>query len=390
MTPSSGFVLDRSGLLTEAESAFVRRLRDIGRAELADGLLDTHDQGGLSDAEVLLRLGKLGLLELLFNDVPGVGAAMRLCLLRETLAFYSERAETSVALQGLGTYPILQCGSDALIAAWLPRIRRGEAMAAFALSEPGAGSDLSALSLSARPAPDGTWTLTGRKKWISNAPHADFYVVFARVEGQGRGGISAFVVRRGSEGLSGAPLSMISPHALGELNFERVRVGAYDILGREGDGMRVALRTLDLFRPSVGAFAVGMSEAAYMLSCEWVRSREIYGGVLGDLDSVRQTIARMRVRIDAARLLIYRAARALDSDAGLAVTKGFSAAAKVEATETAQWVVDRAIQLHGARALEVGHRLERLYREVRAPRIYEGASEVQYSIIANCELGPRR
>ncbi|OEV24496.1 acyl-CoA dehydrogenase, partial [Streptomyces nanshensis] len=256
------------------------------------------------------------------------------------------------------------------------------------------GSDAAALALHAEPdggagdddpagSPDG-WRLTGTKTWISNAPWAEFYTVFARTgEAPGARGVTAFLVPADRPGLHGEPLDMLAPHALGTLTFDAVPVTRADLLGAPGAGFRVAMRTLNLFRPSVGAFAVGMAQAALDASLEHADSRAAFGGTLRDLQSVSHRLAEMATRTEAARLLVYAAACAYDgSDGEGADLARRSAMAKLLATETAQDVVDAAVQIHGAAALQRGHLLEHLYREVRAPRIYEGASEVQRSLIA--------
>ena len=269
---------------------------------------------------------------------------------------------------------------------WLPAVAAGDAVAAFALTEPEAGSDAAALALRAEPDGPG-WRLTGEKIWISNAPEADFYTVFARTTpGAGARGVSAFVVPADRPGLGGEHLDMISPHPIGRLVFDGVPVHADELLGEQDRGFRVAMRTLDLFRPSVGAFAVGMAQAATDAAVAHAGTRTAFGGTLKDQQAVSHLLAEMATRTEAARLLVYAAATAYDAAAGAgAGGKGLaakSAMAKLFATETAQFVVDAAVQIHGARALRRGHLLEHLYREVRAPRIYEGASEVQRTIIA--------
>ncbi len=340
---------------------------------------------GRVDRELVRALGELGLLRRLF---PGVGddatsreaAALDLCLLREALATVCTEAETALALQGLGTYPVLQSGSDELVRRWVPAVARGEAVAGFALTEPEAGSDAAALALDAKPDGD-AWRLSGEKVWISNAPDADFYSVFARTTADaGARGISAFLVAGDAEGLTGERLDMLSPHPIGRLVFDGVRVTSDDLLGEPDEGFKVAMRTLDLFRPSVGAFAVGMAQAALDAAVAHADERHAFGGPLRRLQSVGHTLAEMATRVETARLMVYRAGAAYDERRpGISTS---SAMAKLVATEAAQWVVDQAIQIHGARALQRGHLLEHLYREVRAPRIYEGATEVQRSIIA--------
>jgi acyl-CoA dehydrogenase len=311
-------------------------------------------------------------------------SALELCVLREALARGCTEAETALALQGLGAEPIAAAGADALAARWLPAVAAGEAVAAFALSEPQAGSDAAAIELAAEPDGDG-WRLTGEKAWISNAPDADLYTVFARTapggaHGSRTRGITAFAVPGDAPGLQGEHLDLLAPHAIGRLAFDGVRVGREQVLGRVDEGFALAMRTLDRYRPSVGAFAVGMAQAALEAAVAHAASRSTFGRPLRDFQAVSHAIAEMATRTEAARLLVYAAASRYDAGAG-DMTR-FAAMAKLYATETAQWVVDAAVQVHGARALVRGHLLEHLYRDVRAPRIYEGTSEIQRTIIA--------
>ncbi|WP_199239457.1 acyl-CoA dehydrogenase [Streptomyces sp. ICBB 8177] len=351
------------------------------RGQAAHRLRPIAEKGepGRVNRPLLAELGRLGLLDRLFPH-QGRPSATELCLLRESLARECTEAETALALQGLGGHPLLR--SPKLAARWLPGITTGGVVAAFALTEPDAGSDAAALSLRAEPAPDGDgWRLTGTKCWISNAPEADLYTVFARTTpGAGSRGVTAFAVPADRPGLTGERLEMLSPHPIGRLDFDAVPVGREDVLGEVDHGFRVAMSTLNLFRPSVGAFAVGMAQAALEAAVAHAGSRSAFGGPLKDLQSVGHTLAEMATRTEAARLLVLAAARAYDTGAPDIAKR--SAMAKLFATETAQYVVDAAVQLHGARALERGHLLEHLYREVRAPRVYEGATEVQRSIIA--------
>jgi len=352
----------------------------------ADALEAIDPVHGAVNRPLVEALGREGLLRGLFggrpDEPPRDAAAMQLCLLREMLATVNTEAETALALQGLGSYPILQSGTDAIRDRWIPGVASGDVVPAFALSEPDAGSDAGALTLEARPDGDG-WTLHGTKTWISNAPDADVYSVFARTTpGTKARGITAFAVAGDAPGLSGERLDMVAPHALGTLRFDGVPVTRDDLLGEVDQGFAVAMRTLDLFRPSVGAFAVGMGQAALDASLAWARERQLFGAALIDQQATQHTLAEMSTRIEAGRLLVRRAAAAYDAGAPAHVVTTTAAQAKLFATETAQWVVDQAVQLHGARALQRGHLLERLYREVRAPRIYEGASEVQRTIIA--------
>jgi len=369
--------------LTADQRAFAAEVRSLGARELAPRA--EAGEPGRVNRELIKAMGRFGLLARLFPGVAGgqpsrEAPATDLCLLRESLATQSTEAETALALQGLGSYPVLQSGQAEQVRRWLPAVAAGDAVAAFALSEPGAGSDAAALELAAEPDGSG-WRLTGEKMWISNAPEADFYTVFARTTAGARArGVSAFVVPADRPGLSGEHLDMVSPHPIGMLSFDGVPVLAGELLGERDRGFVVAMRTLDLFRPSVGAFAVGMAQAALDAAVAHASTRAAFGGPLTDQQAVAHLLAEMATRTEAARLLVYSAAAALDE--GTAAVAGRSAMAKLLATETAQFVVDAAVQIHGARALQRGHLLEHLYREVRAPRIYEGASEIQRTIIA--------
>jgi acyl-CoA dehydrogenase len=392
--------------LTGQQQAFAEQVRTIA----ADQLRPLAEAGrpGRVNRELVKAMGQLGLLPRLFpgqgrggtggraappyaggpgGSPPRTVSATDLCLLREALATQSTEAETALALQGLGAYPILQSGQEDTVRRWLPAVACGDAVAAFALTEPEAGSDAAALALKAEPDGDG-WRLTGAKTWISNAPEADVYTVFARTTpGAGARGVSAFAVPADRPGLRGEHLDMISPHPIGSLTFDGVRVERTELIGEPDRGFRVAMRTLDLFRPSVGAFAVGMAQAALDAAVRHAGTRSAFGGPLKDQQAVSHLLAEMATRTEAARLMVYAAAAAYDADSeeGRGGRRGItarSAMAKLFATEAAQFVVDAAVQIHGARALRQGHLLEHLYREVRAPRIYEGASEVQRSIIA--------
>jgi alkylation response protein AidB-like acyl-CoA dehydrogenase len=353
---------------------------------------------GRVNRPLVRALGETGLLGRLFpTPLGGTGgegvSATELCRLREALARECTEAETALALQGLGTYPLVQSGSDDLARRFVPAVARGEAVAAFALSEPGAGTDAAALALAAEPDGD-RWRLTGEKTWISNAPDADLSTVFARSSPDaGARGVTAFVVTGDAPGLSGEPIAMLAPHAIGRLVFDGVSVGPEDVLGEVNAGFRVAMRTLDLFRPSVGAFAVGMAETALDHAVAHAGERRAFGRPIAEFQAVSHALADMATRTQAARLLVYDAARAYDEgrsdhEGGTGDITRLAAMAKLYATETAQFVVDAAVQILGARALVAGHPLEHLYREVRAPRIYEGTSEIQRTIIARALLRP--
>jgi acyl-CoA dehydrogenase len=369
--------------LTEQQQAFAHWARDLASTHLAHTATDEH---GHVDRILLRTMGDLVLLRGLFggkpDEPPTDAAALQLCLLRESIAQVNGTAETALALQGLGSYPILQAGTPELVERWIPRVVSGDAVAAFALSEPTAGSDAAALALRAER--DGTgWRLTGEKMWISNAPEADVYSVFARTTPDaGARGITGFAVTGDSEGLSGEHLEMLAPHPIGRLQFDAVYVGPEAVLGELDRGFAVAMSTLDLFRPSVGAFAVGMAQAALDATIGYVGARQVFGAPLASQQAVRHRIADLGTELEAARLLVYSAAAAYDEGTEPELQPRRSAMAKLFATEAAQRVVDACVQLHGAVALRRGHLLERLYRDVRALRIYEGASEVQQVVIA--------
>jgi alkylation response protein AidB-like acyl-CoA dehydrogenase len=371
--------------LTEEERALLAECEGLATETFAPIAL-AHEEAGKGselDRELIGAIAAAGLYDRLYKrgeDGSWAVKAMDLCLIREGLARGSTAAETAFALQGLGSFPLLQSGTDAMVAEWVPRLASGEAVAAFALSEPDAGTDVAALSLRAEAVDDG-YVLNGEKVWISNAPEADLYTVFARTtEGAGARGLTGFAVPRESPGLSGEAIEMLSPHPIGRVVFEDVVVPAEAVLGEVDRGMSVAMRTLDLFRPSVGAFAIGMAEAALAAAVAHAAEREAFGGRLKDLQAVSHKLAEIATRIQAARLLVHDAARSFDR--GLRPITQVAAMAKLMATEVAQEAVDAAVQTLGARALVRGHLLEHLYRDVRAPRIYEGASEIQREIIA--------
>lgn len=370
--------------LTEEQRRLVEEAGRIARESLAP--VAAAGTPGRVNRPLVRALAEAGLLGRLFPSAAGGSreddavSALELCLLREALAMESTEAETALAMQGLGTYPVLQSGRDEAVRRWVPAVAGGEAVAAFALSEPGAGSDAGAIELRAEPDGDG-WRLSGVKTWISNAPDADLYTVFARTTPGARArGVTAFAVPGDAPGLSGASLELLSEHPIGRLELDGVRVPAEHVLGEVDAGFKVAMRTLDLFRPSVGAFAVGMAQAALDAAVAHAGAREAFGRPLREFQAVSHRLAEMATRTEAARLMVYAAASAVD--AGSPGVTRRSAMAKLFATETAQLVVDAAVQVHGAAALERGHLLERLYREVRAPRIYEGTSEIQREVIA--------
>lgn len=346
---------------------------------------------GRLNRPLLAALGETLIPRLFPRSVGGVHdssvSATELCLLREELGRTFPEAETALALQGLGSYPILFQATDEVRALWMPQIAAGTAVAAFALTEPDAGSDAASISMEATRDGDG-WRISGEKIWISNAPDADIYTLFARTDpGAGARGVTAFALPGSTDGVSGEAIDMVAPHVIGSLTLDGAWLPDSHVLGKVNQGFRVAMETLDLFRPSVGAYTLGMAQSALDATVAYTASREAFGGTLSDLQAVQHKVADMAVSVAASRHLIYDAALCYDNkEAGLT---GKSAMAKLFATEAAQRVIDDAVQLHGAVALRQGHLLEKLYREVRAPRIYEGASEVQRSIIARNLYSPR-
>jgi acyl-CoA dehydrogenase len=288
-------------------------------------------------------------------------------------------------MQGLGAGPISLFGTAAQRAAWLPKTRTGKAIAAFALSEAASGSDVANITTAARKDGDG-YVLDGEKYWISNGGIADLYVVFARTgEAPGARGLSAFIVEGSNPGLSIAErIEVIAPHPLARLAFKNCRVSADALIGKAGDGFKIAMATLDVFRTTVGAAALGFARRALDETLKRAATRNLFGAPLGDLQMVQGHLADMALDIDAAALLVYRAA--WTKDQGAARVTREAAMAKLHATEAAQRVIDTAVQIHGGDGVRSGHPVETLYREIRALRIYEGASDVQKVVIARSLL----
>lgn len=312
----------------------------------------------------------------------GAGQAIdtrAICLLRETLARYNGLADFAFAMQGLGSGAISLQGTPAQRERYLPRVARGEALAAFALSEPEAGSDVAAMQCSAVADGD-DYIINGEKTWISNGGIADFYVLFARTgEAPGARGISAFIVDAGLPGFEIAErIEVIAPHPLARLKFSNCRVPRSQMIGAPGEGFKVAMRTLDVFRTSVAAAALGFARRALEEGLRQSRERAMFGATLADLPLTQAKLAEMACGVDSSALLVYRAA--WQRDQGQTITRE-AAMAKLMATENAQRVIDAAVQLHGGRGVRRGEVVESLYREIRALRIYEGASEVQQLII---------
>ena len=305
-----------------------------------------------------------------------------LCLIREELAYSSALADLAFVMQGLGTYAIARAAPDHVRDFWLARAARGKAIAAFALTEPNAGSDVAAIQTTARR--DGeTYVIDGRKRFISNAGIADFYLVFAKTgtRDDGRPVISAFVVGSKMQGFRVVERTpLIGPHPIGEIAFDQCRVPAEDMVGSEGDGFKLAMETMDTFRASVGAAACGMARRALDHAVRYSSNRKQFGRLLCEHQLVQAKLADMITELDAARLLVYRAAYAKDNGANR-ITREASEA-KLFATEAANRIIDSAVQIHGGSGLVSGTVVERLYRDVRALRIYEGTSEIQKLVIA--------
>jgi alkylation response protein AidB-like acyl-CoA dehydrogenase len=346
-----------------------------------DHVRDVHGTDVDADCRRLVRLlGEGGWLR---HAIAGESESIdtrAICLIRETLARHNGLADFAFAMQGLGSGAISLFGSEGQRERYLPRVARGEAIAAFALSEPGAGSDVAAMQCAARLDGD-AYVLDGEKTWISNGGIADFYVVFARTgEAPGARGISAFIVDAGTKGFDIAQrIEVIAPHPLARLRFDGCRIPASQRIGDAGQGFKVAMATLDVFRTSVAAAALGFARRAFDEALAHATSRQMFGQTLADFQLTQAKLAEMATKIDASALLTYRAA--WQRDRGQKVTKE-AAMAKMTATESAQQVIDAAVQMFGGLGVVSGHPAEQLYREIRALRIYEGATEVQQLIIA--------
>ncbi len=347
------------------------------------GLVDHGDIDG-SCRRLVAAMGEAGLLAPTIAGDGGRFDVRTLCLARETLAYHDGLADFAFALQGLGSGPLSLYGS-AEQKQRLPDIAAGKAIPAFALTEPEAGSDVAAMATTATADGDG-FRLDGEKTYISNGGIADWYVVFARSgEAPGARGLSAFIVDADAPGFTIAErIETIAPHPLARLEFGGCRVPAANRIGGPGDGFRIAMATLDVFRSTVGAAALGFARRAFHETLAHVTARKTLGGTLADLQMTQAAIADMATEIDASALLVYRAAWA--KDAGAERVTREAAMAKLAATEAAQRVIDAAVQLHGARGVTTGVRVEELYRDIRALRIYEGASEIQKLIIARTVL----
>lgn len=366
---------------------------EVRHHELAESLddwakshLGTVDHGDTDAAcrELVAMLGKAGFAAHSGAE-DGTLDVRTLCLIRETLARHDGLADFAFAMQGLGTGAISLFGSNEQRAEWLPQTRAGKAISAFALTEPGSGSDVASNTMSATL--DGShYVLNGQKTWISNGGIADVYTVFARTgEASGARGMSAFVVPADTPGFTIAErLETIAPHPLATLDFDAVRVPVTAMIGEPGQGFKIAMSVLDVFRSTVAAAALGFARRALDEALDRVTKRHVQGAPLFDLQMVQGHIADMALDIDAAALLVYRAAWTKDSGAPRVTRE--AAMAKLFATDQAQQVIDKAVQLHGGDGVKSNESVERLYREIRALRIYEGASDVQRVVIARQTL----
>jgi acyl-CoA dehydrogenase len=365
---------DRDRLASDA-AAIARKLAPVAAAGV-EGRVNRRLISGLAEEGLLPRLFPRRAGGTRDEEV----SAVDLCAVREALARESTVTENAIAIQTLGAYPIVLAGSDEQAGRYAAPVARGDAVAAFALTEPGAGTDAGALALHAERDGKG-YRLSGTKVFISNAPDADVYTIFARTTpGAGTKGITAFIVNGDAKGLTGTVMRLLSAHPIGRLELDGVLVSEQQVLGEVNRGFKLAMRTLDLFRPSVGASVIGMAQAALDAAVAHASSRQAFGRPIKEFQAVSHQLAEMATRLEAARALVFAAAEAYDRKDDHVARR--SAMAKLFATETAQQVIDVAIQVHGAVALEQGHLLEHLYREVRAPRIYEGTSEIQREIIA--------
>ncbi|MFL6255247.1 MAG: acyl-CoA dehydrogenase family protein [Pyrinomonadaceae bacterium] len=346
------------------------------------------DEGPGADANFRALLSLLAQADILSYSVARAGGApldsRSLCVVREALSYHSPLADLAFVMQGLGTYAVSLAAPEHVRDFWLERARAGKSIAAFALTEPEAGSDVSSVRTEAQREGD-SYVIKGRKCFISNAGLADFYTVFARTgtRADGRAELSAFIVGARMPGFRvAARTELLGAHPIGELEFDGVRVPAEDRVGAEGQGFPLAMQTMDMFRASVGAAACGMARRALDEAVAYAKARRQFGVTLAMHQLIQEKLAVMQTELDAARLLVYRAAHLKDSGASPTLLTRTASEAKLYATEAAQRIVDEAVQIHGGYGLVRGHPVERLYRDVRALRIYEGTSEIQKLIIA--------
>ena len=357
-----------------------RELADRLQDWCADNLIGRYSEDVDSECRTLVReLGASGFLKLAVADGKHRPDVRSLAIVRETLAYHSALADFAFAMQGLGSGAISLFGTVEQKRKWLPRVASGQAIAAFAMTEPECGSDAANMQTSAML--DGNeWVLVGEKTLISNGGIADFYLTFARTgEGEGARGLSAFIVPADAVSVE-ERIEVVAPHPLARLKYDNARIPADTIVGEPGEGFRIGMETLNLFRVTVGAAALGFARRALNEALDWAKERRLGTAKLADNAVTQAKLADMALAVDASALLIYRAA--WEQDVGGTDVRRSAAMAKLHATEAAQRVIDDAVQMHGGAGVTRGAKVEELYREIRALRIYEGASEVQRQIIA--------
>lgn len=371
---------DRSFLSWPFFEARHRELADQLQQWCADNLTGRYAEDLDSECRTLVReLGAAGFLKLCVADGKTRPDVRSLAIARETLAYHSGLADFAFAMQGLGSGAISLFGTIEQKREWLPKVASGQAIAAFAMTEPECGSDAANMQSSAMR-DDNEWVLVGDKTYISNGGIADFYVTFARTgEGEGARGLSAFIVPADAVQIA-ERIDVIAPHPLARLTYDNVRIPADAIIGEPGEGFRIAMETLNLFRVTVGAAALGFARCALDEALSFASKRRLGSGTLADNAVTQGKLADMALSVDASALLIYRAA--WQQDVGSIDNRRAAAMAKLHATESAQAVIDAAVQMHGGAGVTRGVKVEELYRDIRALRIYEGASEVQRQIIA--------
>ncbi len=367
---------------TPKQTELQQWVRQIAEEKIAP-IAEEADESPTVHAGLMAILANEGLLRYCVPEEYG-GAGVRvmdLCIIREELARVSCQADTNFIMQGLGSYPITLGGTHEQKAKYLPAIARGEHIAAFALTEPHAGSDVISMKTEAKLDGD-DWVLNGSKKFISQAGDASTYTVFAQTEpGQGSRGISVFVVEAGTPGFDDSKrMDLMAAHPIGEPRWDDCHVPQENLLGERGRGLRLAMGTLDTFRTTVAAAAIGMAQAAYEATLDFAKNRQMFGQTLADFQATQFKLADMAVNLDAARLLAQRSAWLKDSGQESVIKE--ASFAKLFGTEAASRIINEAVQIHGGAGLERGNRVERLYREVRALTIYEGTSEIQRQTIA--------
>ena len=367
---------------TEEQQELRNRVRHVAENQIAP-IAEEADESPTVHAGLMAILANEGLLKYCVpEEYGGVGIrVMDLCIIREELSRVSCQADTNFIMQGLGSFPITLGGTDEQKATYLPPIAKGESIAAFALTEPHAGSDVISMKTEAKLDGD-DWVLNGEKKFISQAGDASTYTVFAKTDPEdGSRGLSAFIVEAGTAGFDDSKrMDLMAAHPIGEPRWTDCHVPQDNLIGERGRGLRLALGTLDTFRTTVAAAAIGMAQAAYEASLDYAKNREMFGQTLSDFQATQFKLADMAVALDAARLLAHRAAWLKDSGQESIIKE--ASFAKLFGTETASRIINDAVQIHGGAGLEKGNRVERLYREVRALTIYEGTSEIQRQTIA--------